>query len=170
MMTYDHRVAGVYTTLKEAESAQKQLTQSGFDAKQLYIFKHNGDDSKQVKDSNNALNDVVKDTAIGTAVGSGIGALGQVAITAANVSLFIASPLLGPLMMIGWGAMTGAFVGAGAAIATRKGHFADFVQDAVNDGHVVLVANTTSETETDKAEKIIGFSSAGKSEMYVAKI
>ena len=36
----------------------------------------------------------------------------QVALVATNVSLFIASPLLAPLMMLGWGASIGGLLGA----------------------------------------------------------
>ena len=52
----------------------------------------------------NMLVDGAIGTAVGTAVGTGIGALAQLALVAANVTLFIASPLVAPLVMLGWGA------------------------------------------------------------------
>ncbi|HRH14125.1 MAG TPA: hypothetical protein PK225_07210 [Azonexus sp.] len=52
------------------------------------------------------------DGAVGTAVGAGIGALAQLALVAGSVSLFVASPLV----MLGWGARLGAFVGAEAGV------------------------------------------------------
>jgi len=61
------------------------------------------------------------DAAIGTAVGSGLGVLAEVPLVAANVSLFVASPLLAPLVMLGWGASIGGTVGAIVGARRRTG-------------------------------------------------
>ena len=55
------------------------------------------------------------DVAIGTTVGAGIGGLAEVAV---NVSLFGASPLLAPLVMLGSGASLGGLLGATAGAVT----------------------------------------------------
>lgn len=60
--------------------------------------------------SKSVLKDVLVDGAIGTAVGTGGGALAQLALVAANVSLFVASPLLAPLSMPGCAASLGGTV------------------------------------------------------------
>ena len=67
------------------------------------------------------LQDVLVDGAIGTAVGTGIGALGSVALAATSVTLFIASPLVAPLMLLGWGASIGGLIGAAAGATAGKG-------------------------------------------------
>ncbi len=46
--------------------------------------------------SDAVLKDVLVDASIGTAVGTGIGALGSVALAAASVIPFVASPLVAP--------------------------------------------------------------------------
>jgi hypothetical protein len=61
---------------------------------------------------------VIIDGAIGTAVGAGLGALGEAALAAANVSLFVASPIIGTLTMMGWGAALGAIMGLRPGRAT----------------------------------------------------
>jgi outer membrane lipoprotein SlyB len=74
------------------------------------------------------------------------------------VTLFIASPLLAPLAMLGWGASLGAIVGAviGSESNEKKdGKFAELVQDAIMNGQVVLVVQTRSEHETAIAERVI---------------
>jgi hypothetical protein len=106
------------------------------------------------------LTNVLVDGAIGTAVGTGIGGLAQLALVAANVSLFVASPLIAPLVMLGWGASLGAFVGAAAGANTgvepKKGWLSDLVRDAIASGQVVLVAETRTELETVAARDVIG--------------
>ena len=105
------------------------------------------------------LKDVLVDSAIGTAVGTGIGAIGEVALMVANVSLFVASPLLAPIMMLGWGATVGALIGASAGAVSgsgnREGKLSELVSDAISSGQVVLVAETRTEQETAIAREII---------------
>jgi hypothetical protein len=109
--------------------------------------------------SDGVLQDVLIDGAIGTAVGTGIGALGSVALAVANVSLFIASPLLAPLVMLGWGASLGGLVGAAAGATAgpenKEGWLSDLVGDAIASGQVVLVAETRTEQETAIAREVI---------------
>jgi len=81
--------------------------------------------------------------------------LGVAAMVAANVSLFLASPLLGPLTIIGWGASVGAIAGASAGAGIKEGRFADIVKDAVNSGHTVLIAHAATEAETVIAQEMI---------------
>jgi len=52
------------------------------------------------------------DGAIGPAGGTGVGALAQLALVAAKVSIFVASPLIALFVILGWGASPGAFAGA----------------------------------------------------------
>ena len=114
----------------------------------------------EIKGENNeVLTNVLVDGAIGTAVGTGIGALAQLALVAGSVSLFVASPLIAPLVMLGWGASLGAFVGAAAGATTgvehKDGWLSDLVRDAVASGQVVLVAQTRTMEETETAREVI---------------
>jgi hypothetical protein len=78
----------------------------------------------------------------------------------ANVSLFVASPLIAPLVMMGWGASLGAFVGAAAGADAggerKEGWLSDLVRDAMANGQVVLVVQAKSEPETVIAREVIG--------------
>jgi hypothetical protein len=75
------------------------------------------------------------------------------------VSLFIASPLIAPLAMLGWGASLGALIGttagASAGVKHKEGRFADLIRDAISGGQIVLVAETQTTQETAIAREVI---------------
>ncbi|WP_234419011.1 hypothetical protein [Parazoarcus communis] len=75
------------------------------------------------------------------------------------MTLFIASPLVAPLMLLGWGATIGGLIGAAAGSTAgdgnQKGWLSDLVSDAIANGQVVLVAETRTEQETTTARAIV---------------
>ncbi|MFZ6757119.1 hypothetical protein ACO0K9_07850 [Undibacterium sp. Ji50W] len=128
-----------------------------------------------VAGSDRALKDILIGGAIGTVIGTGLGALAEVALVAANVRLFIASPLIAPLVMMGWGASIGGLLGAtygafrknagstssGDAVETdksgadRQGWLSSLIDDAIHSGQFVLVMQTNTEQETAIAQEVI---------------
>jgi len=164
MEQYRHHVSGFFAHRAEAEGALSRLVERGLAREQLQLF--DADSGPAVAEpkgeSNEVLTNVLVDGAVGTAVGTGIGALAQLALVAANVSLFIASPLVAPLVMLGWGASLGGFIGAAAGANTgvehKEGWLSDLVHDAIANGQVVLVAQTNNEQETAIARDVIGTS------------
>lgn len=78
-----------------------------------------GSDAKS--DSDDVPKDLLRDGAIGTAVGTAAGAGVSIAMAAANLTLFIAIPVLGALYLIGWGASLGGLVGAVVGSERSKG-------------------------------------------------
>jgi hypothetical protein len=162
MDDYCHHVSGFFPHRDKAESTLATLLEHGIPSAQLEIFV----DAGQVppaptpqKQSNAALQELLVDGAIGTAVGSGLGGLATLGMAAANVSLFIASPLLAPLILLCGGASLGAFVGAllGASSTTDEhpGRFADLIQAAIKAGDVVLVVETYSAKQTAIARDLM---------------
>jgi hypothetical protein len=161
MNPYRHHVSGFFAHRAEAESALSKLVERGVPSDRLWIF----DNTSALPvlgpqaNSNEVLTNVLVDGVIGTAVGVGIGALGEIALVAASVSLFIASPLIAPLAMMGWGASIGGIIGAAsgasAAAGKKEGRLADLIRDAISSGQFVLVAETRSEQETTIAREII---------------
>jgi hypothetical protein len=161
MDDYRHYVSGFFAHRPEADNALSQLVERGLPREQLHLYA--SDSAPPVPepkaDSNAVLKDVLVDGAIGTAVGTGIFALGELALVAANVSLFIASPLVAPLAMLGWGASLGGIVGATAAATAgagdKHGPLSELIHDAIASGQVVLVAETRTEQETASAREVI---------------
>lgn len=162
MDEYRHHVSGFFARHEEAESVFSKLVERGLPRERLQIYAADSTASPAPApqtESNEVLKDMVVDGAIGTAVGTGIGALGSVALAVANVSLFIASPLLAPLVMLGWGASLGGLVGAAAGASAgpekKEGWLSDLVGDAIASGQVVLVAETRTEQETAIAREVV---------------
>jgi len=158
---YVHHVSGFFAHRAEAEGAFSQLLERNIPRAQIQLFAADSGPAvaKPKGDSNEVLTNVLVDGAIGTAVGTGIGALAQLALVAGSVSLFVASPLVAPLVMLGWGASLGAFVGAAAGATTgiekKDGWLSDLVRDAMASGQVVVVVRTLTEQQTAMAREII---------------
>jgi hypothetical protein len=160
MTTYQHHVSGFFVRRREAEIARDELIELGLPPANVSIFDNDPTSPSPAPNanSNEALKGLLVDGAIGTAVGAGLGALGEFALVAANVTLFVASPLLAPLVMLGWGASLGAVVGAvtGAVNSPKKdGKLAELVRDAILVGQVVLVATTRTPLETQMVTDIV---------------
>jgi len=161
MDEYRHHVSGIFFDRDTAEKASTCLFERGIAREQQSIFAadpaHPG--TPEQGRSNEVLKDMLVDGSIGTVVGTGLGALGQIALVAANVSLFVASPLIAPLVMLGWGASLGATVGAlvGAVntSAKKEGTLSALVRDAIAAGQIVLVVQTRSEQESAIAREVI---------------
>jgi hypothetical protein len=100
-------------------------------------------------------------------VGTCLGGLAELALVTTNVSLFIASPLLAPLVMMGWGASLGGLLGAtiGAsksvgAMSTsdeeaKENWLSDLIRYAISNGQTVLVVNAQIEKEAEVARKVL---------------
>lgn len=161
MDEHSHIVSGIYTSRAEADAVRDRLVGRGMPGVQIDIVGNaGGDGNGRMAADNEALTDVVVDGVAGVAVGTVIGGLGEVALVAANVTLFVASPLIAPLFMLGWGAFIGGFVGAAVGAEKPKekkeGKLSDLVLDAIQSGHVVLIAHTTTATETRLARELVG--------------
>lgn len=161
MNEYRHHVSGFIAHHKDAEDVRRTLLGRGIPAERLQLLDAGARPTSALPqtDSSRVLDDILTKGAIGTAVGTGLGALAELALVAANVSLFVASPLIAPLVLLGWGASLGGFIGAtagaGSDVGPRDGNFPALVHDAIASGQTVLVAATHSEEETAFALKII---------------
>ena len=156
-----HIVSGIYTSHAEAEVVRDGLIERGLAREQVNIVENSGVDGNGVMAKDNeTLKDVLVDGTIGTVIGSVVGGLGEVALVAANVTLFVASPLIAPLFMLGWGAFLGGFIGTvvGAEKPEQKkeGRLSELVLDAIRSGHVVLLAKTRTLAQQNVARDYIG--------------
>ena len=169
-----HKVSAIYPGRAEAEAVRQRVIEGGFAANAVDIL-HEHPLPFVEEGSDEVLKDMLVDGAIGTAVGTGVGVLGTAVLWASSVTLFVASPLIAPLAMLGWFASVGGIVGAatGAAAAgapvagtpRKEGKFSELVMDAIKSGNAVLVVHTYDETERESAKKIIGDSLRGRDEV-----
>lgn len=156
MENYRHYVSGFFAHRDQAEKAVSDLVVAGLPLTRVHLFDKDSMPPAHTasEGSDTVLKDIVVDGAIGTAVGTGIGALLTVGMVAANVTLFVASPIIGPLVMLGWGASLGGLVGASVGAAQKARPLSDMVHDAVTSGGLVVVAETLSSEETESAANI----------------
>jgi hypothetical protein len=152
-----HHVSGFFPHRADAERAQARLVAQGLSPERLHVLAASSLPPvvPPKATSDGVLKDMLVDGAIGTAVGTGIGALAELALVAANVSLFVASPLIAPLAMLGWGASLGGFIGATAGAGDKKGGFSALIDDAIASGQFVLLAETRSAQELAIARTVI---------------
>jgi hypothetical protein len=158
MEDYLHRVVGLYPDRASAESARDDLLAQGLAPHQLRLLVPGAAAAGQdaASDSDDVLKDLLRDGAIGTAVGTAVGAGATIALAAANITLFIASPVLGALSMLGWGAGLGGLVGAVVGSERRKGDVPGLIRDALASGQFVLVAHAGTEEQATQARRTIG--------------
>lgn len=168
MQLYHHHVSGIFQRRAEALVAYTFLQDKGLPLRRMQIISNDVNlyaTSLQAKSNEVLKNMIIKGTT-GAAFGAGIGAMAQIALVSANITLFIASPLVAPLAMLGWGATVGATVGASiGAIKLNQGNtkekeglFSDIVLSAIQSGQVVLVVETRSNKETELASEIMKLS------------
>lgn len=167
-----HKVSAIYPSREEAEVVRQSLLASGVAAGDIAILHEAPAPSRAEpvgeEGSDEVLKEVVVDSVIGTAVGTGVGALGTAMMVAANVTLFVASPVIAPLAMLGWFASVGGILGAAAGANSRKdGKFSELVSDAIQSGNTVLIATTHNETQQEQVKKIITDSFKGRDEVAI---
>lgn len=158
MENYLHRLLGLYTTRAAAENVRDQLVQCGLSAKKVKILEpgHGGAGKTTRADSDDVLQEMLREGLIGTVIGILAAAVGTIALAAAKIGLFASSPLLGTLVMLGWGATIGGFVGAAAGARSSKGAVPDLLNLSLASGHVVIIAHTATEAQTTLARQILG--------------
>ena len=158
MESYLHRSVGIYLTRAAADAARDQLIARGLPPQSIRILQPGIDPAGPdgAADSDDVLKDLLRDGAVGTAVGTAAGAGVSIALAAANLTLFIANPVLGVLTLLGWGAGLGGLLGAVVGSERSKGDVSSLIKDALAAGQVVLVVHAASEAHTVEAQRILG--------------
>lgn len=162
MAQTSHKVAGIYPDHASARAAVDALQQAGI-----------GEDAIEMVDKDNwqsAFTDPQTVTerakhkfATGIGIGAGLGALGAVALVAAEVAVIAASPVLAMLVGAGLGAAAGTAYTWVSSSSVREPVFRDAVCEAVTQGHVVVIVRTTSEADSLHAQDLISSTNAERS-------
>lgn len=160
MTPYQHCVSGFFVKQEAAESALVELVHRGIPAQQLALYVQDSQDLQAAASTHSPA--VLMDTRINpakgpaVAAGSAMGDARDVALAAHSLTLFVASPLVAPLAMMGWRASLGVGAVAGAICFNKPdGKLADLVADAIQRGQVVLRVTTHTEQQTGVAIDII---------------
>ncbi|MDT8992622.1 hypothetical protein RQP54_17250 [Curvibacter sp. APW13] len=160
MTAYTHQVSGFFIKRNEAQLALSKLNARGIPKGRLSIYDNvaQANQHSPFSDSKAMLKALLYNGAIGAAVGTALGVLAEIGLVIANFSLFVASPILAPLAMLGWGASLGGVVGA--AIGSKgttesNAKLTELFHNALMNGQVILVATTLNEAETANAKAVI---------------
>lgn len=181
-----HAVSAIYPSRAEAEGVRQHLVERGFASAEIRVIADASDSPVWSELDETGRDEVLKsvlvDGAIGTAVGTGVGVIGTVALAAASVTLFVASPVVAPLAMLGWFAGLGGVVGAAMGAnrhkddsvpgrddrgdpdlgnQAREGKFSELVREAIEAGNTALVVRTHGQAERELATRIISDSLLG---------
>ena len=159
MDTYRHNVSASFAQRAAAERVLSKLLKRGLSREQLQIL----DASERMPlslaarlKSRSVRNAMLTYGAIGAVVGGVLGALVQAALVISDAGLLTASPLLAPIMLMGWGAFLGALLGALAGLTAAvpwRPSLTPGVESAA--GGSVLLANTLSAEQTSIARDVL---------------
>jgi hypothetical protein len=105
MVQYKHLVSGIFQQHDDAALARLKLKENGLPPERMRIIEKDfsvpmGTTQGQ---SNEVLKNMVVQGSAGTLIGLGVGAFAEIALVAADVTSFVANPLIAPLVMLGWG-------------------------------------------------------------------
>lgn len=141
--TYPHKVAAVYPDSDTADAAVQTfglLQLGGIKVTHLSPGTTREIDLAIEPEVEQTRDTMIGDTFIGGAAGTATGAAVAGATAVLAPALFVSSPLIGPLIVLGYGAMIGSAAGAIRGLRLRETLLAGLVKDALKAGfHVVLV-------------------------------
>lgn len=100
-----HKVAAIYLNSESAEIAMSALYEAGFDASAVLHLDPNSTDVQQAIEPEQTAtrNHFIQNILVGSGIGTAIGAVGAGALAMALPTLFVSAPVVGPLMVAGYG-------------------------------------------------------------------
>ena len=135
MTKYKHFVSRFFTHQDQVNEAVIKLHLLHIPSERIHLMqaKPSSANHPAVADSNHVLKDVLMDAAAGVAVGTGVGIAAEIALVTANLSLFVASPVIAPLVLLGWGAGLGGFLDAAIGASRKAKPFSTLVEEFTGD-------------------------------------
>ena len=154
---YPHKVAAVYPSAAAAEAARQELLRAGLvDIDIRQVGPATSDlDARIEPEQRQTRNRFIEDILTGTALGGVAGAAAAGAAAALVPTLFVAAPVLGPLMAVGYAATLGGGAGAVKAFKVKEGMLAGVVEDAAKNGLCSLVIHTPDAETNARVEQIV---------------
>jgi hypothetical protein len=139
---------GVFDTVTDADRAVRQLLEAGFTKEQIGVMaadKYKRDFFKDLPEPAPAGNKPATAIAAGGAIGATIGGIVLAATTIATGGM----ALLAAGVLVGGGAVAGAFTGAMSSFGFENDK-ADYYSQALQEGRILVVADVRGEGNADK--------------------
>lgn len=157
MTPYQHWLTGFFVKQEEAQAACAELIHRGIPAQQLRLYLNDPEDQTPTTsgDSQQVLTNFLVDRDMSASSGWAGGAEGDIPLGGTQVTLFVASPLIAPLAMLGWCPSLSAAVSGAIRFNKKDGRLAELVSDAIQSGQAALMVSTCSEAQTSVAIEVI---------------
>ena len=154
---YPHKIMAVYpdaATAAEAVASVKGSRPGDIEVQQL--SPGDSDIDLAIEPEPEAARDTTaRDTLAGGTAGALAGGAASGASAIIAPSLFMAAPVAGPLIVMGYGAMLGSFAGAIRGVRPQEGELAALAKDALKAGNHVVLIHAADDTARQKVEGVI---------------
>ena len=154
---YPHKVAAVYPDAATSESALLALDNAGLESVVVVRLDPGaGDIDVAIEpEREQTRNAVARDTVAGGAAGTAAGAVAAGAASVVAPTLFVSAPVVGPLIVLGYGAMIGGMAGAIRGLKLRENVLAGLVKDALQAGCHVVIVHAANEAAQQQVQAVI---------------
>jgi hypothetical protein len=156
MKKYCHQVSGFFPNRDQAEAICSTLINSGIAKDQLTLRRTdlvsslNGDEDGL---TNAMLISIMGTIVSGTAVGAVIGVTAGLALN--PIDIYLATPLITPMILIGWGASMGAFIGAVIGAKKKNQQLTQMGEEAILYRQFAVVVETHDRQQTCAVKSIM---------------
>ncbi|MGD2138627.1 MAG: hypothetical protein PVF08_10250 [Gammaproteobacteria bacterium] len=154
---YPHKVVAVYKDGATAEAAAMALDAADLDDVTIVRLAP-GDSAVDLAiepETRGTRDTLVKDTVAGAAGGTAAGAVAGGAAALATPALFLSAPVVGPLIVLGYGAMIGSAAGAIRGLRMRETVLASLVKDALDAGCYCLIVHAANKEAEHRAREVV---------------
>lgn len=154
---FPHKVAAIYTDAARVDAAIGALRDAAVgDVRLNRLAPDSPDPGRSIEpEQAGTRNRFIVDILAGTGIGTAMGAVGAGAIAIGLPTLFVSAPVVGPLVVAGYGATLGATAGAIKAFRVKEGLLADVVKDSLDRGFHVLIVHAPDAETQERAEHVI---------------
>lgn len=154
---YPYKVAAVYPDNAAAEAAILGLNIENLgDVEVVRLEPGTNQIDQAIEPEREQTRDtVVNDTVTGCVVGTAAGTVVTGAAALVAPALFVSAPVVGPLVVLGYGAMIGGTVGAIRGLKMYENMLSGLVKDALKEGYHVVVIHAASEEGQQRVQDVI---------------
>ncbi|MDT8387524.1 MAG: hypothetical protein RQ736_08425 [Thiogranum sp.] len=158
MRRYAHKVVAIYPDAATAEDALLALKHARLgDSEVVQLMPGATNIDRAVQPEPDTSRDTMKrQTVTGGAAGTATGALIAGATEVLAPALFVSAPVVGPLIVLGYGALIGGIAGAVRGLRLREDVLTGLVRNALKAGYPVIIIHAASDEVQHQAQAVIG--------------
>ncbi len=158
MRRYAHKVVAIYPDTAAAEAALMALGDARLgDTEVVQLMPGATNIDRAIQPEPDTSRDTMKrETVTGGAAGTATGALIAGVTEVLAPALFVSAPVVGPLIVLGYGALIGGIAGAVRGLRLREDVLKGLVRNALKAGYPVVIIHAASDEAQRKAKAVVG--------------